>query len=214
MFLTANSIEGAAFIDRGWVAKVFRKAVEAEERVNLMQKLIKQKLGVAEVEEFFSDLAETHRNTKYRSMRKSKVIVSIMKDKLQDSLEEMRKWKRQKAATIKKIHQIWGEKATRTKTLISDMVRSSRKLRRELRQKYDQKVYHLNKKFKEKHNKSSLSEELIRYSSVKCLQPDFIPPEMEANTQPLVFGGVQLDSAQRANSSDFSLAVFNVRNRR
>ena len=57
------AIEGAAFIDRGWVDKVFRKAVEAEERVSLMQKLIKQKLGVAEVEEFFSDLAETHRNT-------------------------------------------------------------------------------------------------------------------------------------------------------
>ena len=74
MFLTANSIEGAAFIDRGWVDKVFRKAVEAEERVSLMQKLIKQKLGVAEVEEFVSDLAETHRNTKYRSKRKTKAI--------------------------------------------------------------------------------------------------------------------------------------------
>ena len=156
--------------------------------------IIKQKLGVAEVEEFFSDLAETHRNTKYRSMRKSKVIVSIMKDKLQDSLEEMRKWRRQKASTIRKIRQIWGEKTTKSKTLIRDMVRSSKKLRRELRWKYDQKVNHLNKKFKKEHNKPPLPEELIRYSSVKCLQPDFIPPEIEANTQPLVFGGVQLDS--------------------
>ena len=39
MFLTANSIEGAAFINKGWVDKVFRKTVEAEERVSLMQKL-------------------------------------------------------------------------------------------------------------------------------------------------------------------------------
>ena len=68
MSFTANSIEGAAFIDKGWIEKVFRKAVEAEERVSLMKKLIKQKLGVAEVEEFFSDLADTHRNTKYRSL--------------------------------------------------------------------------------------------------------------------------------------------------
>ena len=49
-----------------------------------------------------------------------------------------------------------------------------------------------------KHVKSSLSEDLIRYSSVKCLQSDFRPPELEANTQPLVFGGVHLDSDESA----------------
>ena len=43
MSFTANSIEGAAYIDKGWVEKVFRKAIEAEERVNLMRKSIKQK---------------------------------------------------------------------------------------------------------------------------------------------------------------------------
>ena len=106
MSFTANSIEGAAIVDKGWVEKVFRKAVESEERVSLMKKLIKQKIGVAEVEEFCSDLAETHRNTKHKSMRKTKIIVSAMRDKLQDSLEERRFWKGQKASAIKKIHRV------------------------------------------------------------------------------------------------------------
>ena len=65
---------------------MFRKAIEAEERINLKRKLFKQKIGVVEVEEFCSDLAETHRNTKYGSIRKTKLIVSAMRDKLQDSL--------------------------------------------------------------------------------------------------------------------------------
>ena len=198
MSFTANSIEEAAHIDKGWVAKVFRKATEAEERVILMKKLIDQKLGVAEVEEFFGDLAENHRNTKYRSLRKSKLIELTMKDKLLDSLEERRVWRRQKASTIKKIHQVWGRKAMRTESLISAMVRSSRKLRRELRTKFDQKVRHMLKKFKLRQVGLSLPNEIARYSSVKCLQPDFIPSEPEANTQPLVFGDVHLDEDERS----------------
>ena len=78
------------------------------------------------------------------------------------------------------------------------MIRSCRKLRKELAKKHDQKVQQLDKKFRKKQVKSSLSEDLDRYSSVKCLQSDFIPPELEANTQPLVFGGVHLDSDESA----------------
>ena len=90
MSFTANSIEEAAYIDRGWIAKVFRKCVGATECVNLMRKLIKQGVGVAEVEEFFEGLADSHRNTKYRSVRKTKSIMFTMRDKLLDSLEERR----------------------------------------------------------------------------------------------------------------------------
>ena len=193
MSFTANSIEGAAYIDRGWIAKVFRKCVEATERVNLMRKLIKQGVGVAEVEEFFEDLADSHRNTKYRSVRKSKLIMFTMKDKLLDSLEERRFWKRHKASVIKKIHQIWGEKTVKTKTLIRDMVRSSRELRKDLRTKFNLKVRHLTRKYKQKQSDLSLPSDIARYSSVKCLKPDFKQSEPEPNKLPLVFGGVHLD---------------------
>ena len=123
MSSTAASIENAASVDARWVMKVFRKVVEADEWVELIRKLIKHKVGVNEVEEFFEDLAETHRNAKYRSKRKTKEIVSIMKDKLQDSFEDRRMWRGQKAAMIKRVHQIWGERAVRTKSLLSEAVR-------------------------------------------------------------------------------------------
>ena len=41
---------------------VFRKTVEAEERVVLMKKLINKRVGLAEIEHFFCDLAEKCRN--------------------------------------------------------------------------------------------------------------------------------------------------------
>ena len=53
MSITANSIEGAANIDAGWVASVFKKTVEAEQRCMLMEKLMNKGLGLNEVEAFF-----------------------------------------------------------------------------------------------------------------------------------------------------------------
>ena len=194
MTFTAPSIEQAASVDRRWVEKVFIKYVEAEERVLLMRKLIKQGLGVAEVELFFAELADTHRNTKYRSRRKSKLIMSTMKEKLRDSIEERIVWKRRKAETIKRVHQIWGSRATKTKSLFSEIVQTSRRRRIELRTKFNLKVNHVKRKFKQESSNSTLPEELARYRTVRCLQPDFVPPELEANTQPLTFGGVHLDS--------------------
>ena len=86
----------------------------------------------------------------------------------------------------------------KTKSLISAVVQSSRKFRRDLRAKFDQKVRHMLKKYKLRQSNSSLPKEIVRYSSVKCLQPDFIPSEPEANNQPLVFGDVQLDEDERS----------------
>ena len=74
MNTTASSRERAANIDRGWVMTVFRKTVEAEERVVLMKKLIKKRVGLAEVEKFFSDLAEKCRNVKNK-LRKENLIL-------------------------------------------------------------------------------------------------------------------------------------------
>ena len=67
----------------------------------------------------------------------------------------------------------------KTKSLISDMIWSCRKLRKELAKKHDQKVKQLDKKFRKKQVNASLSEDLGRYSSVKCLQSDFIPPKLD-----------------------------------
>ena len=70
----------------------------------------------------------------------------------------------------------------------------AKKLRREIRVKNNQKVEHLSKKLRKKTSGCELPEDLERYSAVRCLQPDFKPPFLEPDKQPLVFGDVDLDS--------------------
>ena len=50
-----------------------------------MRTLTKQGVGVTEskVGEFFWDLADTYRSTKYRTVRKTNLIMFAMRDKLQ-----------------------------------------------------------------------------------------------------------------------------------
>ena len=50
---TAFSNKDAASIDEGWVEEVFCATVKAEERVVMMEELIKRGVGLAEVEHFF-----------------------------------------------------------------------------------------------------------------------------------------------------------------
>ena len=66
---------------------IFRKTVEAEERVQLIKKLINRGVGFAEVENFFADLAEKCRNIKNKS-RKENLILSTMREKYRDSILE------------------------------------------------------------------------------------------------------------------------------
>ena len=84
MSSTASSTEEAADIDEGWVEKVFLNAVETEERVKFMEKLVKLGVGVAEVEHFFMGVTDTCRNTKNK-VRKENLIVGTMKEKLKDA---------------------------------------------------------------------------------------------------------------------------------
>ena len=116
---TAISSEGAAQIDRGWVMTVFIKTVETEERVVLMKKLIDKRVGVAEIEEFYSDLAEKCRNIKNKS-RKENLILDAMKEKYRDTILERDAWRRRKARTIKLVNRTWGLEDSKTKLLIRE----------------------------------------------------------------------------------------------
>ena len=100
MSTTANSTEGAANIDAGWVASVFIKTVEAEQRFVLMEKLINKGLGLNEVEAFFGNQAEKCRNIKNKS-RKENLIMFTMKDKYRDIILEREEWRRRKARTTR-----------------------------------------------------------------------------------------------------------------
>ena len=190
------SIEEAAQIDEGWVEKTFRKTIESEERVIMMRELIAKGVGLAEVENFFGDLAQKCRNVGNRS-RKESLIKFTMKVKYQDALKDRDYWRVQKARTIKKVIAVWGSRSPRKRSLFRRLIESSDQLRENLKAKYRDKIEHLYRKFKEEQEIFCLPDDLLRYKTVKCLQPDYKPPEAPTDREPLVLGGVVLDSDEK-----------------
>ena len=93
---------------------VFRKTVEAEERVVLMKNLINRGVGLAEVEHFFSDLADTCRHVQNK-LRIENLILMTMKDKYRDMILERNAWWRRKARTIKLVNRTWGLEDQKTR---------------------------------------------------------------------------------------------------
>ena len=120
---------------------VFRKTVEAEERLVLMKKLINKRVGLAEIENFFSDLAETCRNVQNKS-RKENLILMTMKDKYRDMILERNAWVRRKARTIKLVNRTWGLEDRKTKLLLKECRTSATQLRYELEEKHENKLRH------------------------------------------------------------------------
>ena len=106
---------------------VFRKTVEAEERVVLMKKLINKRVGLAEIEHFFCDLAEKCRN---------------VQNKYCDKILERNAWVRRKARTIKLVNRTWGLEDRKTKLLLKECRTSATQLRYELEEKHENKLRH------------------------------------------------------------------------
>ena len=208
-FPTASAIEEAAKVDEGWVARTYNKTVEAEERVIMLQQLIDKGVGLAEVEEFFEDLAQKCRNSENRS-RKENLIMLTMKDKHRDALKDRDYWRLQKAKTIKKVLTVLGEGSTEARSILDRARASANEIRVTLQDKYRDKVRNLYRKYKEVHDRFTLPEELNRYTSVKCFQSNYQPSEAPAVTEPLVLGGMTLDEDEReAMRLDPKFAVLN-----
>ena len=178
-FPTASPIEEAAEVDEGWVARTHNKTVEAEERVIMLQQLLDKGVGLAEVEEFFENLAQKCRNSENRS-RKENLIMLTMKDKYRDGLKDRDYWRLQKAKTIRKVNAVLGEGSKEAGSILDRARASANEIRVKLQDKYRDKVRNLYRKYKEVHDRFTLPEELNRYTSVKCFQSNYQPSEAPA----------------------------------
>ena len=101
---------------------------------------------------------------------------------------------------MRKVYRTWG--TSRTKALIWKILVTTRKLRADLKVKYDNKVQHLQRKFKEKKEEESfkLPPNLQKYKDIDCFQPGFktAPATDTSDKSPLVYGGLVLDEDEIA----------------
>ena len=112
-----------------------------------------------------------------------------MKLKLKDARDHLKKLKRRKVKTVKKIFSEFGEE--KVKLFNEKLEENSEKLKKEILKKNTQKAEHLSNKFLPDHN--VLPDNLSRYRDASVFSSGVCEDEKYTFQQPLVYGELNFD---------------------
>ena len=115
-----------------------------------MAKLKRLKVGLADVEEFCIDLGEKCR-AETRSIGKVgwRVVKAAMESKMVDARRIDKNLKREQNLTRRKIYKNNGEDSRKSKKIIRILKNEARNRKRELKSKYNKKIEHLKRKYRQ-----------------------------------------------------------------
>ena len=139
--------------ERRVALKVWRSLGESTARVNLLKILIKEKMGLAELEEFNLGVSGKFKSTKFKNKKstdsnvKDKVLGQAMKRKLADEQCLLREICEKKT----RIRRILDKKLTKNsrpyRKIIQELNQEEAKTKKEMTEKYKNKVEHLKNKY-------------------------------------------------------------------
>ena len=185
------------------VQEIFNDAVEAEERLHLMEALIEKGVGVPSIEHYHRKqtiACRVRKNVK----RKSNSINKDMKFKLKDARDHLKKVQRRKCRVVKRINTVLGD--VNGKLFRKELEEKSQRLRGNIKLKNEEKVDHLSQKYLP--DKDSVPDMLDRYKD-SLLFGDYEKISFHPTDQPLIYGNLNMDEDERsALLLDPKFAVF------
>lgn len=169
----------------GEVKVLYKKVVEAEERSQLMRDLIREGVGLNEVERFYGTSCEFLRGVNNRGGRQENKIKDEMKSRLEDSEQEEKDLRKRRGKARELLEGMIGRESKRYKKLIrkvKDMMMLHRKV---VKKKNNDKVRCLKNKVKRETFK--LPAHLERYQEVNIFgkEVNLIPEELKG---PVIVG--------------------------
>ena len=126
-----------------------------EERIMMMKKLIKLELGVAEVEEFGINIRSKFKSSFYKNktrqgdMITEEAVKGLMMLKLRDEKKFLSELLRDQREMRNKIHLELNKNSRPARKILKEFREESAKTRIECRTKYEEKINHLKRKYKE-----------------------------------------------------------------
>ena len=149
-------------LDKKTVRKVWIRAATREQKLRLLRNLRRKKLGIAQIEVSIKDLegsneAPRGKTNKYlrggksnKSKNEEKAVKNLMESKVDDARRHARKAQREKVEVRKIITDTLGSNSRAAKNLIKYARKEAFKKVNQLKKKHDDKIKHLNDKFKKK----------------------------------------------------------------
>ena len=157
--------------------KIWKELAQSEARVNLIRILVRDGMGLSELEEFEVGLANKFKSTKFKSqaqkpVTKHKVVTPVMKLKLADEQCYLREMKSIQDKYRKEIARILGKNTNKYKKTIAELRQEAKKTKEEATDKYKKKADHIRRKYKNSNKKNSeeereyqeVPEDLVEYS--------------------------------------------------
>ena len=198
-------------MDNEEVETAYRLVVEGEERVKLIKEMIRRRVGVSEVEFFFNKQRQHCRWETLKHKRSEKQILASMKLKLSDAVTDLKTCKFKKINIKKEFLKVKNKAKARRE--LRELEKKSRILRGDLKEKNEQKVKHLVRKFKPDCNKlPSIISKYSRATIFKSVRDDCEAEKEEKPVlqKPLIYGDINIDEDETAALLlDPKFAVFN-----
>ena len=178
--------------------------VEAEERIKLMRVLIRSGVGTSEVEFFFKRQAWRCRVGKHKDKRSQKQIKLSMNSKLRDAVADLANLKKFKVRVTRKF---FDERRSEARPFIRGLEKECRKIRAELKEKHDQKVKHLVRKFNP--DCQNIPSSILKYSQANIFNTNHSEDVSDLRQSASVYGDVKLDEDEiQALQMDPKFAVL------
>ena len=149
-------------LERRVAVKVWSDIAQSMARINLMKALIKEKMGLAELEEFNMGISSKFKSNKMKykaacdSTVKSKVMEWPMKLKLADEQCVLRELCKERTRIRKELGKKLNKNSRPYRRTMLELKQEELKVKKELTEKFKKKFLHLKAKYK---NKSDVKEE-------------------------------------------------------
>ena len=199
-----SKLEGS---DLSLAKDLWVKTAAAECRLNLIRKLMKEKLGFKEVEDYDKALELKLKSEKLKKSRNNsdterKIVREIMGLKLKDADICHREALSEQNKTRRKINELVGKNTRRSRTIFKRLRQDSGRMKKALENKYEEKLQHLRRKYSKKTEEKlrQVPEDLIRYKDAGIFG-DKYNEEREFQPAITILRGLEVDDEERAAAS-------------
>ena len=187
--------------DRREMSKTWCQVATCEERIQLLRKLIKLEIGVAEVEEFGLNIQSKFKSFAFKNRVKDGEILNkealkeIMKLKLRDEKKYLKELLITKNKLRTELDNELKKNSRPSRRLLKEFREESARVRIEIRQKYRVKIEHLRRKYREDKDEQlrRIPPDMLDMGGLRIFDPQRYDEIEIENYEVKVIGDVQLD---------------------
>ena len=165
--------------DKRILRKLWKNVILTEAQLQLISRLMKLNLGLADIEEFLLTQKGKLKSCKFKTNNvNSNEVNVLMKKKLADAQERHREALKAKESKRNELDSLFGLRSRRCRNVMRKLGREMRILRSKLSIKNKAKVEWLQQKYREDSSIDNfvLPEDVSKYKGVKILSPNFVVP--------------------------------------